>query len=248
MSDRGLEGRVVVVFGAGSSGAGVSNGQAAALAYAAAGASVAAVNLDPDQTARVANGISSNGGTGIGICADVTREAEVVAAMACVVDELGVPWVIHNNVGVVRMGSITDIELEAWDASLTELFDQHHYQDSVIFGHAKDGNIHFLLNERFDQPELQRRYTRFTENMVELVLSQGGTLKAEHGTGRIMAPFVRRQYGDQPGPDHDTPAPDRPAPRDRARSLAWEPRAGAAAERRIPVRRHRNLRGGRTVP
>ena len=33
--------------------------------------------------------------------------------------------------------------------------------------------------------------------MVDLVLGQGGTLKAEHGTGRIMAPFVRRQYGDE---------------------------------------------------
>jgi D-lactate dehydrogenase len=37
----------------------------------------------------------------------------------------------------------------------------------------------------------------FTEHMVDLVLGNGGTLKAEHGTGRIMAPFVRRQYGDE---------------------------------------------------
>ena len=41
------------------------------------------------------------------------------------------------------------------------------------------------------------RFARFTEDMVDLVLGQGGTLKAEHGTGRIMAPFVRRQYGDE---------------------------------------------------
>jgi D-lactate dehydrogenase len=67
----------------------------------------------------------------------------------------------------------------------------------VIFGHAKDGNIHFLLNERFDDPQSLLRYQAFTEDMVELVLAQGGTLKAEHGTGRIMAPFVRRQYGDE---------------------------------------------------
>lgn len=80
---------------------------------------------------------------------------------------------------------------------LIELFDRHGYEDSVIFGHAKDGNIHFLLNERFDDPRSLLRYEAFTEEMVELVLSQGGTLKAEHGTGRIMAPFVRRQYGDE---------------------------------------------------
>ncbi|WP_019179598.1 FAD-binding and (Fe-S)-binding domain-containing protein [Microbacterium yannicii] len=80
---------------------------------------------------------------------------------------------------------------------LIELFEQHGYEDSVIFGHAKDGNIHFLLNERFDDPRSLLRYEAFTDEMVDLVLSQGGTLKAEHGTGRIMAPFVQRQYGDE---------------------------------------------------
>ena len=80
---------------------------------------------------------------------------------------------------------------------LTELFARFHYEDSVIFGHAKDGNIHFMLNERFDDAVSLSRYQAFTEEMVDLVLSEGGTLKAEHGTGRIMAPFVRRQYGDE---------------------------------------------------
>lgn len=79
---------------------------------------------------------------------------------------------------------------------LTGLFAKHEYEGSVIFGHAKDGNVHFLINERFDDPQSLARYERFTEDLVELVLTHGGTLKAEHGTGRIMAPFVRRQYGD----------------------------------------------------
>lgn len=81
--------------------------------------------------------------------------------------------------------------------SLTELFARHGYGDSVIFGHAKDGNVHFMLTDRFDLPEPQDRYVRFTDDMVDLVLGEGGSLKAEHGTGRIMAPFVRRQYGDE---------------------------------------------------
>lgn len=80
---------------------------------------------------------------------------------------------------------------------LSRLFTEHRYQDSVIFGHAKDGNIHFMLNERFDDPVELARYQAFTEEMVDLVLENGGSLKAEHGTGRIMAPFVRRQYGDE---------------------------------------------------
>lgn len=80
---------------------------------------------------------------------------------------------------------------------LIALFDSHGYEGSVIFGHAKDGNIHFLVNERFDDPALLARYQAFTDDMVDLVLAHGGTLKAEHGTGRIMAPFVHRQYGDE---------------------------------------------------
>ncbi|MGW8484013.1 FAD-binding and (Fe-S)-binding domain-containing protein [Microbacterium sp. NPDC055903] len=79
---------------------------------------------------------------------------------------------------------------------LIELFAEHDYDGSVIFGHAKDGNVHFLLNERFDDEASLARYRRFTADLVDLVLGQAGSLKAEHGTGRIMAPFVRRQYGD----------------------------------------------------
>jgi len=80
---------------------------------------------------------------------------------------------------------------------LTDLFDRHGYEGSVIFGHAKHGNVHFMLNERFDDPSSVQRYLDFTDAMVDLVLDHGGTLKAEHGTGRIMAPYVRRQVGDE---------------------------------------------------
>jgi D-lactate dehydrogenase len=78
---------------------------------------------------------------------------------------------------------------------LSELLKKHRYLDSVIFGHAKDGNLHFLLNEKFHDPTSLQRYEDFTEDMVELVLSHDGSLKAEHGTGRIMAPYVKRQFG-----------------------------------------------------
>ncbi|MGZ4560951.1 MAG: FAD-binding and (Fe-S)-binding domain-containing protein [Mycobacteriaceae bacterium] len=82
-------------------------------------------------------------------------------------------------------------------ADLEALFSEHGYDDSVIFGHAKDGNIHFLLSEQFDEARRLSRYEQFTEDLVELVLARGGTLKAEHGTGRVMAPYVRRQFGDR---------------------------------------------------
>ena len=78
---------------------------------------------------------------------------------------------------------------------LQQLFGEHNYPESIIFGHAKDGNIHFLVVEDFRNKTGLDRYEKFTEDMVSLVLDTHGTLKDEHGTGRIMAPFAARQYG-----------------------------------------------------
>ncbi|RYV52771.1 FAD-binding and (Fe-S)-binding domain-containing protein [Pengzhenrongella frigida] len=80
---------------------------------------------------------------------------------------------------------------------LIKLFDRYSYRNSVIFGHAKDGNIHFMLTDGFQAKAELDRYSAFTEDMVDVVLGEGGSLKAEHGTGRVMAPYVRRQYGDE---------------------------------------------------
>ncbi|MCY7286861.1 MAG: FAD-binding oxidoreductase [Cryobacterium sp.] len=80
---------------------------------------------------------------------------------------------------------------------LIRLFDKYSYRNSVIFGHAKDGNIHFMLTDGFTGTTELERYSAFTEDMVDLVLGEGGSLKAEHGTGRVMATYVRRQYGDE---------------------------------------------------
>jgi len=80
---------------------------------------------------------------------------------------------------------------------LVRLFGKYSYRNSVIFGHAKDGNVHFMLTDGFSSAAELERYSAFTEDMVDLVLGEGGSLKAEHGTGRVMAPYVRRQYGDE---------------------------------------------------
>lgn len=113
-----LRGRTVVVFGAGSSGDGLSNGEAAARAYAMAGAAVAAVDVNASEAERVAKEICTSGGEAIAITANVTDEAQVAAAIATVTDELGVPHVLHNNVGVAWTGSVLDIGLNDWDAAI----------------------------------------------------------------------------------------------------------------------------------
>ena len=82
-------------------------------------------------------------------------------------------------------------------ADLRELFDRHNYPDAVIYGHAFEGNYHFILNQRFDTPESIAQYDAMMHAVVDLVVDKyHGSLKAEHGTGRNMAPFVRREWGD----------------------------------------------------
>ncbi|MDO5710826.1 MAG: FAD-binding and (Fe-S)-binding domain-containing protein [Micrococcales bacterium] len=71
------------------------------------------------------------------------------------------------------------------------------YDDAVIFGHARDANLHFMINPDLTDATHLRAFEGFTEDLVDLILAADGSLKAEHGTGRIMAPYVRRQYGDE---------------------------------------------------
>ena len=79
---------------------------------------------------------------------------------------------------------------------LQQLFREHNYPEAVIYGHALEGNYHFILNQRFDTPEAIQQYDRMMRAVVDLVVDKyHGSLKAEHGTGRNMAPFVRREWG-----------------------------------------------------
>jgi D-lactate dehydrogenase len=79
---------------------------------------------------------------------------------------------------------------------LQELFIKYNYYNAIIFGHAKDGNIHFVVTQSFDTPEEVKRYDLFLREVVVLVVEKyDGSLKAEHGTGRNMAPFVETEWG-----------------------------------------------------
>ena len=76
------------------------------------------------------------------------------------------------------------------------LFAKYHYDNAIIFGHAKDGNIHFVVTQSFNSAAEVDRYDRFLREVVELVVKKyDGTLKAEHGTGRNMSPFVETEWG-----------------------------------------------------
>ncbi len=81
-------------------------------------------------------------------------------------------------------------------ADLSALLDRHGYKDSCIYGHALEGNFHFIINQRFDSPSEIARYEAMIKDVVQLVVEKyDGSLKAEHGTGRNMAPFVEYEWG-----------------------------------------------------
>ena len=79
---------------------------------------------------------------------------------------------------------------------LTRLFEKHGYTNAIIFGHAKDGNLHFVITPGFNTDEAVAQYKNFIDDVVQLVVHKyDGALKAEHGTGRNMAPFVETEWG-----------------------------------------------------
>ena len=79
---------------------------------------------------------------------------------------------------------------------LTKLFAKHGYDNGIIFGHAKDGNLHFVITQSFNDQAAIDQYARFMDDVVCLVVERyDGALKGEHGTGRNMAPFVEKEWG-----------------------------------------------------
>ncbi|HFQ5281928.1 TPA: FAD-binding and (Fe-S)-binding domain-containing protein [Vibrio vulnificus] len=79
---------------------------------------------------------------------------------------------------------------------LQALFDRFQYGEAIIFGHALEGNLHFVFTQGFDSQTEIDRYGKFMDEVAELVaVKYQGSLKAEHGTGRNMAPYVELEWG-----------------------------------------------------
>ena len=81
---------------------------------------------------------------------------------------------------------------------LQKLIADHGYDDACIYGHAFEGNYHFILNQSFKSKNEVDRYAEMMRDVAKLVVEgYDGSLKAEHGTGRNMAPFVKYEWGDK---------------------------------------------------
>ena len=124
-------------------------------------------------------------------------------------EEYGKYWAIRSGIfptvgGMRRPGTtclIEDVAFHVEDLAeavtdLSDLLDKHGYDDSCIYGHALEGNFHFIINQSFDSEKEVSRYKDMINEVGELVVKKyDGSLKAEHGTGRNMAPYVEYEWG-----------------------------------------------------
>jgi len=120
-------------------------------------------------------------------------------------------WAIRKGtfpaVGAVRENGTTVIiedvafpveKLANGVSDLQILFDKYHYDEAIIFGHALEGNLHFVFTQDFSTETEINRYQAFMDDVCQLVaVDYQGSLKAGHGTGRNMAPFVELEWGKQ---------------------------------------------------
>ncbi|OBT13705.1 4Fe-4S ferredoxin [Vibrio sp. UCD-FRSSP16_10] len=130
-----------------------------------------------------------------------TSEAKMVATL------WGIRKGMFPAVGAVReVGTTVIIEDVAFPVEnlangirdLQGLFDKYQYSEAIIFGHALEGNLHFVFTQGFDKPSEVERYGNFMDDVAELVaVKYQGSLKAEHGTGRNMAPYVELEWGQE---------------------------------------------------
>ena len=89
------------------------------------------------------------------------------------------------------IASLADATLD-----LQAILRHHGYHEAIIFGHALEGNLHFVFTQDFGDPAEVDRYARLMDDVCDLVVKKyDGSLKAEHGTGRNMAPFVEMEWG-----------------------------------------------------
>lgn len=87
-------------------------------------------------------------------------------------------------------------DLPAATVELAKLLEDCGYDDACIYGHCFEGNYHFIIAQGFDSQEEIDKYSNLMQKIEELVVGKyDGSLKAEHGTGRNMAPFVEAEWG-----------------------------------------------------
>ncbi len=77
-----------------------------------------------------------------------------------------------------------------------KLFEKYNYENGIIFGHAKDGNLHFVISQSYATQIDIDRYEKFNDELFDLVLNKyDGALKAEHSSGRAVSAYIETEWG-----------------------------------------------------
>jgi len=81
---------------------------------------------------------------------------------------------------------------------MQQLMLKYGYENSIIFGHAKEGNLHFVMSQAMNEESEIQLFDMFSKELAVLVIHKyNGSLKGEHGTGRQIAPFVKDEWGNE---------------------------------------------------
>jgi D-lactate dehydrogenase len=169
--------------------------------------------LDPTSAALL---VEYGGATEAELGAQVARGTELLGAHETIApiaftreaEEIETAWRVREGlqglVGRLRLPGtsliLEDVCVEPGRIAecardLQPLLTEHGFLPGVA-GHASAGNLHFMLTPDFSKPEDVGRYEAFTEGLVALIVDKyDGSLKAEHGTGVNMAPYVEREWG-----------------------------------------------------
>jgi NAD(P)-dependent dehydrogenase (short-subunit alcohol dehydrogenase family) len=114
MVDR-LKDKVALVSGAGSSGPGWGNGKATAVLFAREGAKVLAADVNLDAAVETKRIIEAEGGICEAVAGDVSHADDVAAMVDTCILALGRIDVLHNNVGILKVGGPVETSEESWD-------------------------------------------------------------------------------------------------------------------------------------
>lgn len=103
-------GKVAIVTGGGR-----GMGRAVSLAFAREGAAVVVVDVDRTSGAEVAESIVSDGGRALYVYADVSQRSDTERVATEAIATFGGIDILHNNAGISRLGTVTEMSEEDWD-------------------------------------------------------------------------------------------------------------------------------------
>jgi D-lactate dehydrogenase len=171
--------------------------------------------LPPDSAVLL---VELGGADDAALDAQLTRVEEILGAQETIrplaftreLEEIELAWRVreglHGLIGKLRLpGTALIVEdvcvpperIAEGARDLQALLGEHGFLAGVA-GHASAGNLHFMLTPDFAKQEDLERYESFMSGLVELIVDKyDGSLKAEHGTGINMAPYVEREWGEK---------------------------------------------------